>query len=92
MDLCKSNLKYGLFRHAIEGGSRRVPEPSLTRKQAAEFLTQLGFSCSQQTLANYAANNNARKGPAFLRIGWKAVRYRPEDLQAWFNRMAERVE
>lgn len=65
---------------------------SLTRKQAAEFLTQLGFSCSPQTLANYASNDNAKKGPSFIRIGWKAVRYQPEDLRAWFSRHARRVE
>jgi hypothetical protein len=69
-----------------------MSEELMTRKQAAEYLTQLGYSCSPQTLANYASNDNRREGPAFRRFGWKNVRYSREDLIRWFQRHAVRVE
>ncbi len=64
----------------------------LTRKQAAAYLTKIGCPISYATLANRAAHNNAGKGPPFTRTGWRTVRYRKQDLDAWAYRNTERVE
>ena len=55
----------------------------LTRKEAAHYLKQLGWQVTSRTMEVWAANNNAGKGPAFTRFGWKTVRYLKEDLDAW---------
>lgn len=64
----------------------------LTRKQAAQFLATLGYPITPGHLGNLASNNNARRGPPYTRIGWKTVRYREDDLAAWYNARAVRVE
>lgn len=58
-------------------------EPLLSRKEAAAYLTKLGYTISPQTLAHMAANNNARKGPSFIKIGWSQVKYRRSALDTW---------
>lgn len=55
----------------------------LSRKEAAIYLTQIGCRIAHKTLENLSANNNAGKGPAFTRNGWKMVQYRREDLDIW---------
>lgn len=64
----------------------------LTRKEASRFLSRIGCPVSVATLAGMAANNNAGKGPAFTRTGWRTVRYQPADLRAWANGRTTRVE
>lgn len=63
----------------------RTPEPRLfSRKEAAVFLTRIGFKISAQTLAVYAIRDNeSRKGPPFRRTGWRTVQYSEDDLRAW---------
>jgi hypothetical protein len=58
-------------------------KPWLTRKAAALYLESVGCPISPQTLANLAANNNARKGPPFKKVRQRIVRYHVSDLQAW---------
>lgn len=55
----------------------------LTREEAAAYLGRIGCPISGKTLANYAANGNAGHGPAFVRSGWRTVRYRQSDLESW---------
>ncbi len=64
----------------------------LTRKQAAAFLADIGCPISPKTLAIKAVNNNAGKGPAFTRSGWRSVRYEPADLRAWAATQIVRIE
>lgn len=64
----------------------------LTRKQAAAYLATLGYPLSPDYLANLASNDNAGKGPPFIRIGWQTVRYSKVDLKAWFDARAVRVQ
>jgi hypothetical protein len=63
----------------------------LTRKEAAHYLCQLGFSMTPRTLEGMAANNNSGKGPAFTRFGWRTVRYLKEDLDSWAKSRKTRV-
>jgi hypothetical protein len=60
-----------------------VASPTLSRKEAAKYLTQLGYPITPKTLANLASNNNQGCGPPFLRRGWKAVFYERAELLAW---------
>lgn len=55
----------------------------LTRKEAARYLTSLGYSLSPDYLSNLAAHSNAKGGPPYRRYGWKTVRYRKDDLKIW---------
>ncbi len=52
----------------------------LTRKQAAAFLTQLGFPCRVTTLETWACVSS--KGPRFYRKGHRVV-YLKADLIDW---------
>ena len=54
-----------------------------SRKEAARYLTALGYRISPKTLQNLASNNNRGDGPPFTRCGWKAVSYERTDLDAW---------
>lgn len=63
----------------------------LTRKEAANYLTSLGYRLSAKSLANLASNDNALKGPPFYRYGWRTIRYDREDLQKWFEARVKRV-
>ena len=64
----------------------------LTRKEAANFLTDIGCPVTAERLARLASNDNAGKGPAFSRIRWRIVRYQPIDLRKWAAENIVRVE
>lgn len=68
-----------------------IKDVFLTRKEAANYLTSLGYTISQQTLAHMAANRNARKGPPFVKWGWSQVKYRRSDLDAWAKSQMEEI-
>ena len=63
----------------------------LNRKEAAIHLANIGCPISVRTLEKWASHNNAGKGPPFMRIRWKIVRYSRADLEAWAYREVERV-
>jgi hypothetical protein len=63
----------------------------MSRKEAAAYLTRIGYPIAPKTLANMAANNNAGNGPAYLRARWRVVQYRRADLDLWVNREMVRV-
>lgn len=65
----------------------RLPERGewLSRKEAAAYLSKRGCPISAKTLANMAANGNARRGPPFSRIAWSRVQYRRTDLDVWMG-------
>lgn len=63
----------------------------ITRKEAANYLTSLGYQLSAKSLANLASNDNALKGPPFYRYGWRTIRYSREDLRIWFEARVTRV-
>lgn len=65
---------------------------SLNRKEAARYLTSLGFPITAKTLANKAANRNGGKGPPFTQLGWRTVVYSKKDLEEWARKQATRVE
>lgn len=72
---------------------RAKPEKDwLSRKEAAIYLTRLGCKIAPQTLAKYASNQNARRGPSYTRVGWKMVQYRREDLETWARLRMVRVD
>lgn len=65
----------------------------LTRKQAAHYLTERGYSVSPQTMAHWACHKNRRKGPAFYSPSWSApVSYKRVDLDDWLTNNLRRVE
>ena len=49
----------------------------LSTDDAAKYV-----SLSKSTLEHYRI---VRKGPPFLRVGPRCIRYRVEDLEAWLN-------
>lgn len=55
----------------------------LSRKEAARYLTALGYRITAKTLGNLANNNNAGDGPPYTRCGWKTVTYDRADVDAW---------
>jgi len=63
----------------------------LNRKDAARFLTSIGCPISPGTLANYASNNNAGKGPPFTRFRWNRVSYHKPELRLWAARQSIKV-
>ncbi len=54
-------------------------ERRLTRREAAEFLTERGFRVAPATLAKYATIGG---GPLYQSFGRRPL-YRPADLLAW---------
>lgn len=69
-----------------------TPEETwLSRRAAALYLTRIGCPVSPRTLEKMASKNNAGKGPPYVRAGWKAVRYRQADLDAWAKKRMVRV-
>ena len=75
-------------------------KPWLTRQEAAEYLTGLGCPIAAGTLANWARCRRALwgarhetyglPGPCYVVFGWRTVRYRRDDLDAWAaSRLAE---
>ena len=64
----------------------------LSRKEAARYLESIGCPVSARSLEKRASNDNEGRGPAFYRIGWRMVRYRKADLEAWAKAQVVRVE
>lgn len=62
-----------------------------SRKEAAIYLTAIGYKITAKTLTNLASNNNEGKGPPFDRLGWGSVRYGRGDLDAWAKARTVRV-
>lgn len=60
----------------------------LSRKECALFLTKIGYPCTSKYLENLAAR---RKGPPFIRRGWRSVFYHREKARAWAELMIEEV-
>ena len=63
--------------------SQKPEKEWLSRKEAALYLDKIGCPMTARNLEKKAANSNAGKGPPFSRVGWKAVRYKRVDLDAW---------
>lgn len=57
-----------------------VNKQYLSRKEAAEYLTEAGFHTTYKTLGKLATVGG---GPKFHRFGSKAVIYKIEDLNSW---------
>lgn len=68
------------------------PKDTMNRKEAAAYLTGLGCRISSATLEKYASNNNAGKGPPFIRYRWRTVTYKRSDLDAWAEREGVKIE
>jgi hypothetical protein len=64
----------------------------LRPKQAANYLANLGCFFSPRTLSNLRSNNNAGKGPPFVRSGSKTIRYLKSDLEEWARKQVVRIE
>lgn len=64
----------------------------LTRRAAAEYLKRIGCATTWRTLERLAVNNNAGRGPAFIKTGARTIRYRQSDLDKWAAKRAVRVE
>ncbi len=72
-----------------------MPPPEetwLSRRSAATYLTRIGCPVSARTLEKLASNNNAGRGPPFVRAGWKAVRYQQSELDTWAKARMVRVD
>jgi hypothetical protein len=54
----------------------------LGRKEAAQYLTSIGYPITVRTLANRATDNNAGGGPPRTKSG-KRVKYKRSDLDEW---------
>ena len=66
--------------------TQRFPpdKDQFSRKEAARYLTSIGYRISPKTLENLASNNNKGNGPSFTRVGWNhPVTYDRADLDAW---------
>ena len=59
-------------------------ERLLPRKEAAQFLTDLGLSIAPQTLARLYSEG---RGPVCMHLGRRAV-YKPADLISYFRQQA----
>ena len=73
-----------------------APAKRMGRKEAALFLTAMGFPISEKTLCNMASNENRGSGrnsggPAFYKTNWKTVFYLETDLLAWASVRIRRV-
>lgn len=66
-------------------------EDLLLRTEASAYLESLGFRLSVRSLEMMAMHNNAKKGPPFMRFGWRTIRYRRSDLKRWAAANIERV-
>ena len=65
-------------------GVAKKLERLLSRKQAAQFLTDLGLSMAPQTLARLYSEGS---GPVCGHLGRRAV-YKPADLVGYFRQQA----
>ena len=69
-----------------------MAEQYFTRKHAAAFLTRIGCPVTYQQLLWWASKGNAGRGPPFIRIGERMIRYSETDLTAWARTNVKRVE
>ena len=76
---------------SLPRSKKQSPDDWLSRKEAAIYLGKIGCPVSVRMLEKRAANNNAGRGPAFTRIGWRVVRYRRGDLDSWAYLQTERI-
>ena len=68
---------------------------SVGRKEAADFLTGIGYPITAKTLSNMAANENRGQsggGPPYYKTRWNTVFYLEADLIAWASVRVRRVE
>lgn len=63
----------------------------LSRKQAANYLSSLGYPITANNLAKLATHGNRGNGPPFQKFRNTHVRYARADLDAWAQREACRV-
>ena len=70
----------------------KPPREWLTRQEAATYLAGIGCPIAAKTLANLASRTNHRKGPRYVASGWRTVRYRRTDLDAWARARIVEVE
>jgi hypothetical protein len=68
-----------------------LPGDELTRRQASTYLGKIGYPMTVRALEKRASNDNAGKGPPFIRKSWKCVRYVRSDLDAWAAAQSERI-
>lgn len=71
--------------------SETESKPWLNRKEAAAFLSTLGYTISPQYLSHLAANGNAKGGPPYTKFGTQAVRYQKSDLREWLQARTRRI-
>ena len=74
--------------------SLRADGRAVGRKEAADFLTKLGYPITAKTLSNKAAKQNRGQsggGPAFYKTAWNTVFYLESDLIAWASVRVRRV-
>lgn len=61
----------------------------LTRKGAALYLTSLGCPMTHGYLAKLALPENKGKGPAYVKSGWRTVRYAKSELDRFAGEKIE---
>lgn len=71
------------WAHTIDGLGTSIPEMSqlLTSSQVAEML-----HITEEGLRRWRYRG---KGPPFLRLGPRTLRYRPEDVQTWLEQQTD---
>ena len=57
---------------------------SLTEKQAADYIG-MSRSFLRQARMNGGGRDGHTPGPAYIRVGQRAIRYLREDLDAWID-------
>ena len=67
------------------------PEDWLNRKDAARFLSAIGYPTTPRVLEKLASNNNAGHGPPFTQFRWSRVAYQVKDLIEWGRANSRRV-
>ena len=55
-------------------------EELMSRKEAAKYLTGLGYRVNHRTLEHWA---HQRRGPRYTRLSWTMVTYRRSDIDEW---------
>lgn len=58
----------------------KVETTYLTAAEAAEYI-----GLSESYLAKLRMENGPQRGPRFLRVGLRAIRYKRRDLEAWME-------
>ena len=54
----------------------------LSRKEAAAYLTSLGYRVNHRTLEHWASE---RRGPRYTRLSWTMVTYKRSDIDEWIK-------